>query len=629
MQKPILIDYVPLGVTVSGESAGENRLLKAVSLKDAPHGVAIEKTIKKIDPETGRETLFIQLSGALDKGESVTVEVKAQIAGSIINYGKNILNELYVTSDVLQPAFSLNQTGASFMLKTDSGSKWPSADLPKDVQLPDEKYRGYGYASDSAENTMSTGTGIVLHKEVKGNLDTRFVSGTTVGKVEKSGDDTELADKDGTVLYRLTVNNVSATDYITQLQLMDILPVKGDYSTGNFERLSDYRLKFEDIVSVSIENRTDNKEGRKVSDFSKEVTYSEKAINNKETALQGKDSLLNNNKDGFWSGSSSDPTAIRIKITDPEFYLAPGENLVVVYKTVVPYNTMKELDDVAYGYAVNDFATSFSYKKKLSDAADIDFTLVQTSNAVQVVLVPGKVKVSGRIWIDDNNNGIQDESIENDHLLTDLLPVLQSEYFKVSLLKYSSKSGDEDVTGAVGVRDARFLFENLIPAKPFGITGSEFTRDQENSWYSNQSLILSKLKGEDPAHYRIYVTTGTMPEGYEDLVLKLAKPTMLSTGENPEAGRSRLPGTLAEGGSNYEESRDSNFKEAKGSYASEDFFLWSTGSDYDKTKDIGFVPYRNVTINKTNEAGNPVTGTHSAYTGRIPTKRWKHSGKME
>ena len=615
MQKPILIDYVPLGVTVSGESAGENRLLKAVSLKDAPQGVAIEKTVKKIDPETGRETLFIQLSGALDKGESVTVEVKAQIAGSIINYGKNILNELYVTSDVLQPAFSLNQTGASFMLKTDSGSKWPSADLPKDVQLPDEKYRAYGYASDSAENTMSTGTGIVLHKEVKGNLDTRFVSGTTVGKVEKSGADTDLADKDGTVLYRLTVNNVSATDYITQLQLMDILPVKGDYSTGNFERLSDYRLKFENIVSVSIENRTDNKEGRKVNDFSKEVTYSEKAINNKETALQGKDSLLNNNKDGFWSESSSDPTAIRIKITDPEFYLAPGENLVVVYKTVVPYNTMKELDDVAYGYAVNDFATSFSYKKKLSDAADIDFTLVQTSNAVQVVLVPGKVKVSGRIWIDDNNNGIQDESIENDHLLTDLLPVLQSEYFKVSLLKYSSKSGDEDVTGAVGVRDARFLFDNLIPAKPFGITGSEFTRDQENSWYSNQSLILSKLKGEDPAHYRIYVTTGTMPEGYEDLVLKLAKPTMLSTGENPEAGRSRLPGTLAEGGSNYEESRDSNFKEAKGSYASEDFFLWSTGSDYDKTKDIGFVPYRNVTINKTNEAGNPVAGAHFSVYG--------------
>jgi uncharacterized surface anchored protein len=614
MQKPILIDYVPLGVTVSGESAGENRLLKAVSLKDAPQGVAIEKTIKKVDPVTGRETLFIQLSGDLDKGESVTVEVKAQIAGSVINYGKNILNELYVTSDVLQPAFSLNQTGASFMIKTDSGSKWPSADLPKDVQLPDEKYHGYGYASDSAENTMSTGTGLVLHKEVKGNLDTRFVSGTTVGKVAKIAENTEPTDYDGTVLYRLTANNASATDYITQMQFMDILPVKGDYSTGNFERLSDYRLKYDGIISIAIENRTDNKEGRKVKDFSSEVTYSERAFDNKGTAQQGKESMLNDNNDGFWSGDLDDPTAIRIKITDPGFYLAPGENLVVTYKTVVPYTTMTELDEAAYGYAVNDFATSYSYKKSLSDTSDIKFSQAQTSNAVQVVLVPGNVKVSGRIWIDDNNNGIQDESIEKDHLLTDLLPVLQSEYFKVSLLKYS-KSGDDEVTGSVGFGDARFLFDELTPARPFGITGSEFTKDQENSWYSNQSLILSKLKGEDPAHYRIYVSTETMPEGYEDLVLKLARPTMLSTGENPEAGRSRLPGTLAEEGSNYEESRDSNFKDAKGSYATEDFFLWSTGSDYDKTKDIGFVPYRNVTINKTNEAGNPVAGAHFSVYG--------------
>ena len=329
MQRPILIDYVPLGITVSGESVGENRLLKAVTLKDAPQGVAIEKTIKKVDSTTGRETLFIQLSGNLHKGESVTVEVKAQIAGSIINYGKNILNELYVTSDVQQPAFSLNQTGASFKIKTDSGIKWPSADLPKDVQLPDEDYRYYGYASDSAENTMSTGTGLVLYKEVKGNLDTRFVSGTTVGKVAKSADDTDLTDDDGTVLYRLTVNNASASDFITKLQLMDILPAKGDFSTGSFERFSDYRLKYEGIVSIAIENRTDNKEGRKVENFSNQVTYSEGVFNNKATAQQGKESMLNDNNGGFWSQSSDDPTAIHIKIIDPEFYLAPGENLVV------------------------------------------------------------------------------------------------------------------------------------------------------------------------------------------------------------------------------------------------------------------------------------------------------------
>ncbi|WP_077612821.1 doubled motif LPXTG anchor domain-containing protein [Clostridium sp. Marseille-P2415] len=622
MRRPVLIDHVPPGVTVSGESNGENRLLKAVELKDGPKGVTIEKTIRKVDAKTGQETLFIQLDGELKKGESVTVQVKSQIAGSIINYGKNILNELYVTSDVLQPAFSLNQTGASFMIETLTGSKWPSADLPKDVQLPDEKYRTYGYASDSAENTMSTGTGLILHKEVKGNLDTRFVSGTTVGKVAKSAEDGDMTDYDGTVLYRLTVNNASATDFVTQLQLMDILPVKGDYSTGNFERLSDYRLGYENIQSIAIENRTDNTAGRKVRGFDYQVTYSGEAFQNKETTRAGRDSMLNDNSDGFWNGGISDPTAIRIKITDPGFYLAPGENLVVTYKAAVPYTTMKELDEEAYGYAVNDFATSYSYKKNLSETSDTKFSQVQTSNAVQVVLVPGNVKVSGRIWIDDNNNGIQDESIEKDHLLTDLLPVLQSGYFNVSLLKYS-KSGDDEAAGTAGLSDARFLFDGLTPAKPFGITGSEFTKEQEDSWYSGQSLIPSKLKGEDPAHYRIYVTTGTMPEGYEDLVLKLAKPVMLATGVNQEAGRSRLPQTLAAGGSNYGESLDSNFNEVKGSYASEDFFLWSAGDDYDKTKDIGFVPYRNVTIKKINQAGNPVEGAHFRAYGPFTNEEMK------
>ncbi len=89
------------------------------------------------------------------------------------------------------------------MINTSSGTKWPSNDLPSGALLPDEKYRSYGYASDSAENTMSTGTGIQLYKEVKGNLDTRYVSGTTTGKVAKSAEDTELTQYDGTVLYGL------------------------------------------------------------------------------------------------------------------------------------------------------------------------------------------------------------------------------------------------------------------------------------------------------------------------------------------------------------------------------------------------------------------------------------------
>ena len=85
IQKPVLIDLVPLGVSVSGETSGEDRLLTAVALDRAPNGVTIDKTVRKVDPETGRETLFIRLNGNLQKGESVTVSVKAKVAGNIIS----------------------------------------------------------------------------------------------------------------------------------------------------------------------------------------------------------------------------------------------------------------------------------------------------------------------------------------------------------------------------------------------------------------------------------------------------------------------------------------------------------------------------------------------------------------
>ena len=610
IKNPVLIDLVPLGITVSGESAGENHLLNSVVLENAPSGVAINKTIRMVNEKDGQETLFIRLNGELKKSESVTVSVKAKVTGNIINYGKDILNTLFVTSDVKQPAFSLNHTGASFMINTDSGDQWPSNDLSPFVLLPDERYRSYGYASNSARSTMRTGTGITLYKEVRGNLDPRYVSGTTSGRVAKSADDTELTKSDGSVLYKLMVNNLSAQDYVSKLQVMDILPEIGDYSTGDFDRKSDFRLKFDSIQSVQIENIKDNIKR----DIPYNILYSNQVFNNSATAEAGKNAMLNNNEPIFWSKNPSDSvTAFCIKIDDPYFNLAPGENLVVTYKAKVPYNTADDLEKYAYGYAVNDFSAAYSYKEGGLSGKEKDFKHAKTSPPVQVLLVPGKVKVSGRIWIDDDNNGIQNEGVAEDHLLNDLNPLLKSGYFKVNLIKFS-KYGDMQISLKPGSGDARFLFDNLIPAKPYGLSDEDLMV-REDEWYNGKSLQVTSLKGDDPAHYQIEVNEGTMPKGFEDLVLKLTKSNMLPDGENKKAGRSRLPKTLLKDGVNYNESRDSNFNETKNGYYSEDFFLWSTTEEYDTTKDIGFVPYRKVIVKKINKAKNPVEGARFAVYG--------------
>ena len=67
------------------------------------------------------------------------------------------------------------------------------------------------------------------------------------------------------------------------------------------------------------------------------------------------------------------------------------------------------------------------------------------------------------------------------------------------------------------------------------------------------------------------------------------------TSEGASNGRSRNP----EGGIPDEEYTDNNFVQASGSStaASERFFLWSS-SQYDMTKDLGLVLYRDLTITK-------------------------------
>ena len=612
MKDPVMIDELPDGITVSGISQGENRILKAVRIISGPKDMELVKTIKRVDPLTGRETLFLLLNGELKRNEEVTVEVEAQVGGNIVSYGKNILNKLFVTSNVLQPPFALNKTGASFMIETKTGNQWPSPDLPSEVVLPDEIYRNYGYVSDSAENYMETDNGLLLYKEVKGNLDTRYVSGTTVGRVAKTAGGEQDPQRDGSVQYRLTISNDSTTNYITKLQLMDILPAKRDLNADGNHRLSDYPISFDQIESMTIEHISSEETERKREDFAYKISYSSQNFDRIDAVKAAKAGVLNDNSNGFWTDSSEDATAFRIQITDPGFHLAPGENLVITYKANVSYTTAEELDEAAYGYAVNDFAVTYSYQEGMS-GVEIPTGQLQNSNCPQVLLVPEEAAVSGRFFIDEDNSGIQKGNPAEDHFLTNLRPVLESGYFHAGLLKYG-KDGAEEVTGAIDNR-GRFTFQGLTPAKPFGIAGNNFTKEQEDRWYQGSSLDVTKLKGEHPAHYQIFVNTKNMPKGYEDLVLKLAKPYQTAAGENETPGRSRLPQTLKPGGINYEESLDSNFMEKKNGYFSEDFFLWSTSGDYDTTKDIGFVPYRSVTVKKTDQEHNPVEGVHFTIYG--------------
>lgn len=604
---PVLVDTLPGGLELSGDP----------SLEKGANGIIL-KEYRSFKDADGRQVTAIYFSGSLKPGQEAVVQLKAAVTGSVLRYSNRIVNEAYVTTLEAGVKQADNPLGAMF--KNTSG-QW--AGLPDTTTYPgfevahkllegsglEEK----GYVSSTAETTLSAGSQVTLMKGVQGNKGQKWIYNSEVAKVSNGVDESDpsAAGTGGWANYHLIVQNGQSSPDITKLRIADLLPEKDDKnleSTNGTLRNSQWKINFNQITSVLANGKELNQDQYQVYvttlAFEQANQAARKALDKNRTPVD-QTQWIPVEDIADTQSARAEITAFLIEITDQSLKLGAGESLEVYVHADVPAFDQEEFENNSYQYAVNDF--SVQYYEETGDKQTAIGKL--TSNKVQVALEPSNVEVGGRIWIDANNNGIQDDDdFGYDYYGNEKIQAMLKGT-GVNLITYS---GSADQTGSQtsfakpsGDWNGRFAWTGLSPAAHY-----EQSRYSLYTWSSQlkQNVLDPRaLKTSGSAsHYLIQVEK---PEGFE-----LAKKTAWDT--EREAGRSREPKDLQSGGSLYgTEARDSNFRDGGNNYLSENFFLWSTMDVYDHTKDIGLVKWRDLEIQKKDPAGTPIEQAEFALYG--------------
>lgn len=595
MQAPVMLDILPEGMEVDRES------ITAVVPKNSDLELNADRVVVR-----GRY-LYLPFTGDLKKGEDIQVSFRVTVQNAIINNPSPIVNNVYVTSAVQQEAFAGNEGGATF--KNNNG--WPAIlpEVEAVIGEIDGTMSGHGWFRAYVNILYQNSGSVELLKEAKGDLDTDYSSVNESSKASLDG---------GTVWYRLTAIN-NGHEAVSGLSVVDKLPNRGDSDIEGNDRLSKWALQVRDLTADGrvriLKYDSEASEGTDISD--QVLIYYGTDGGYRRDDLLGSDYMDGWSRDYSGAGAADSIKAVMFAFDD-SVTLEPGDRLVIEFETVVKNLTQDEQEEGSLAYANNDFML----RAKLNETP-----LVSGSNKVSTFLVPGQVKVGGKIWIDANNNGIQDDN--ETYLSDEVHDLWENGYFQIALqekgeqprtLIYGEDSG-EDLT------DNRFEFKGLIPSRPL-------RDDPENLYtylytYNGDALIkysldTSQLRGENPESYQLFITVDE-EKGGDGIIWRLAKTAQMEDGTpNPDSGKSRKPDDTdlySDDESAKAENLDSNFVEKGGTYESERFFLWNTGNEdeWDHTKDLGLVPYRSVSLTKKDGAGNGIEGAKFAIYGPFAT----------
>ncbi len=617
MVGPVFVNRLPIGVNAVDDT-----------VKVRMNGTEIEPDqISVIYDSEGIEYLVVSLPHHnLTNGDKVVVTFEAEVGNAVINNTGAATDSMYVTSRLTKDIFASNPGGATFKWQEEkTGTNWPNEypdinDIAKDTLGLWNKANGYTY--NYRQNTFNTNSDITLLKEGKGNLDSAFVSEPVSAKV--------TPDENGSIIYHLIAKNTSAEankTVITRLRLADSLPRPSEMEDfKGTSRSSQWRFNVDGGTAFTVYKV--NAEGAKtvIEPENYRIYY---FTGDGETAMdQSVLKKYENPEDHGWvlqdNWTGTNPVAVMADITLPEDqHLKTGESAVLEFKAdVQEINSAQELERIAYTYAVNRFSMSY-YHMSNENPEELAFQDV-TSNMVQAVLTPARVGVGGRIWIDANGNGLQDDD-QYGTSVSDLQKLVENQYFRIRL----NTSGEEKNTVSVasvsqaipavpnetakpsGVLDrtGRFLFSGLLPAQPHDEENLYAAMDDDGALNTiRNELKPGALKGLNPQTNRLTIITGG--DGSADIIpgmyLKKTATTVNGKGiSNAEGGMSRKPSEL-KAGTYPSETQDNNFvtNGTADSYVSEQFFLWGDTENWDQTKDFGLIPYRDLTITKYGE-GDP------------------------
>ena len=511
---------IELKVTKNGTRNGEAwGMIDPVIVDQIPSQLKINSATYTV---TGGEPMQISLAGQvirvapedleLTEGQTLTVEVYCTVL-DIAALEASIDNTAYAYSDYVLPLTISNPQGASF--KESGADEYPSIEVPSS--------EGKKGIMDDATATVAKTQSVSISK---------FVSDGTK-TVGSSGYLTVSAD--GEFTYTINVNNYSDDD-IENVWIADMLPMDAD------GRNSEWSPTLGGVVKVS--------DGSKAS-----VYYS--------TTATGGDAVLNS----YAKDQTTPPEGFEGDFTGAKTILVIvpkiAENSTVTVTIPCTAPSGEDANSAYYYMAVNNAQMRYAGGPPTPDE----------SSVTNVTLMPPTVSIGDTVWIDRNNNGIQDDAATAPPAVTLTLHTFDSATEQAIRTDRSDTNGGYD-------------FDRIYPAAPKpGATGL---------YDHNGDVKYESLVGLARYTYRL---TASLPDGY-----RLAEQYEQNGGSVPKVGEANRE-------------NDSNFgSTGTGNTVQTERFYVPAGPG-DMTYDLGLVRERVLTINKKGDNEKKVSDATFAIYG--------------
>lgn len=353
-------------------------------------------------------TVVVRGDGRLEAGQKITLTVDALFVGERIleqiiahNTGMDA-NIAYAMSGVQTVKNTKNPFGVPFVDEAGNEITGMVKQQPGDSQsgeLPG--FEGQHGISAKAEHRSAEPSALTISKYVAGTITgkNKFVSGSNVAV---TGAKTEKDNEINRIYYRILVENPSLSP-AASVAVMDELPHTDDWRNDSSTRDSKWDVALESTAIRVTKYAADGSstELKPGEDYTVYFTQKKITSQNRNTYNDyfGADNIR---KSWAPSMAPADVHGFAVMLTQP---LAAKERVLIEYTCSAPEVT----DSSVYFTTANNIAR-LSYDQHSGVASDV----------TRVAIIPEKVWLGNRVWIDFNGDGIQSEdlSVEPNYVYT-------------------------------------------------------------------------------------------------------------------------------------------------------------------------------------------------------------------
>ena len=472
IEAPILVDTLPRqAMAVKAEATSDNAALKLTT------------TVSQ-----DGYTVVVRGDGRLEAGQKITLTVDALFVGERIleqiiahNTGMDA-NIAYAMSGVQTVKNTKNPFGVPFVDEAGNEITGMVKQQPGDSQsgeLPG--FEGQHGISAKAEHRSAEPSALTISKYVAGTITgkNKFVSGSNVAV---TGAKTEKDNEINRIYYRILVENPSLSP-AASVAVMDELPHTDDWRNDSSTRDSKWDVALES-TAISVTkyaadgSSTELKPGE---DYAVYFTQKKITSQNRNTYNDyfGADNIR---KSWATRMAPADVHGFAVMLTQP---LAGKERVLIEYTCSAPEVT----DSSVYFTTANNIAR-LSYDQHSGVASDV----------TRVAIIPEKVWLGNRVWIDFNGDGIQskDLSVEPNYAYT-------GEGKQLTMQLSQRYNRYRPTTQTQTITDGSYQFDELFAA----VKLASLKNDPNDS---DGDVVATNLSGSE--RYTYQLTLSGIPESF-------------------------------------------------------------------------------------------------------------------